>query len=146
MGKKKKKYGTLYQLTAPPMPKLVMTYRDNPVVSYRKEDGYLYQVPLSNDDRQYLRCLREIIFNRLEQAKLENERLNCESNCNMTYEIASINGMIGGLKFCLEELDKVLYPDEDDRLLDLASQDRLISREELGLERLEPHPPIFVSY
>lgn len=116
MGKKKKirNPGTNVppQPTVPPMP-LVMTYRGTPVDSYRREDGKLYCVPLPSQEYQYLRCLRDIINIRLEQARAENARLNYESDCHMTYEIASVSGMIGGLKFCLEEIDKILYPDEE---------------------------------
>lgn len=115
MGKKKKirNPGTNVptQPTVPPMP-LVMTYRGTSIDSYRKEDGNLYCAPLPNQEFQYLRCLRDVINIRLEQARSENTRLNYESDFNMTYEIASISGMIGGLKFCLEEIDKVIYANE----------------------------------
>ena len=48
------------------------------------------------------------IKDKLAEWRSHNTRINYKSNFNMTYEIASVSGTIGGLKYALEELEKPL--------------------------------------
>ncbi len=43
---------------------------------------------------------------KLEEWRSHNTRLNYKNDFKMNYEIASVSGTIGGLKYALEELEK----------------------------------------